>query len=97
MPWGVRASTRASALALALVAMALLGGPATAAAFQFYDGVSDPPPTYPIGGSGIDIFGNQWGAQSFAASAAYVLAGHGSRSLIVSAKMRPSASISPTS
>ena len=74
MPWGVRASTRASALALAIVAMAVLGGPASAAAYQFYDGVSDPPPNYPIGGWGIDVFDNQWGAQSFAASAAYVLA-----------------------
>src|SRR5207247_1172733 len=37
-------------------------------------GVSDPPPNYPTGGTGIDVFNNQWGAQSFAASAAYVLA-----------------------
>ncbi len=74
MHWGVRAYTRASSLALALVAMAVLGGPVSAAAYQFYDGVSNPPPNYPIGGSGIDIFDNQWGAQSFAASAAYVLA-----------------------
>src|SRR6266568_3903239 len=74
MHWGVRAYTRASSLALALVAMAVLGGPVSAAAYQFYDGVSNTPPNYPIGGSGIDIFDNQWGAQSFAASAAYVLA-----------------------
>jgi len=67
-------STRASALALALVAVAVLGGPASATAYQFYDGVSDPPPNYPTGGTGIDVFNNQWGAQSFAASAAYVLA-----------------------
>jgi len=65
---------RASALALALVAMAVLGGPATAAAYQFYDGVNDPAPNYPIGGESIDIFDNEWGAQSFTASAAYVLA-----------------------
>ncbi|HYV08875.1 MAG TPA: choice-of-anchor R domain-containing protein [Thermoplasmata archaeon] len=74
MHWGLRASTRATALALALVAMAVLGGPASAIAYQFYDGVSDPPPNYPTGGAGIDVFENQWGAQSFAASAAYVLA-----------------------
>ena len=74
MHWGMRASTRASALALAIVALAVLGGSGTAAGFQFYDGVSDPPPNYPLGGAGIDIFDNQWGAQSFAASSAYVLA-----------------------
>jgi len=74
MHWGMHVSTRASALALALVAVAVLGGPASATAYQFYDGVSDPPPNYPTGGTGIDVFNNQWGAQSFAASAAYVLA-----------------------
>ena len=56
MHWGMHVSTRASALALALVAVAVLGGPASATAYQFYDGVSDPPPNYPTGGTGIDVF-----------------------------------------
>ena len=47
MHWGMHVSTRASALALALVAVAVLGGPASATAYQFYDGASDPPPNSP--------------------------------------------------
>lgn len=74
MDRGVRPSTRAFALTLALASLALFAGTGAAAALTFYDGVGDPPPAYPSGGSGIDIFQNQWGAQSLAASSTYVLA-----------------------
>ncbi len=59
---------------MALVtALALQLLPAATASIQFYDGVGDPPPFYPAGGTGVDIFYSQWGAQSFRASASYTL------------------------
>ena len=54
--------------------LALLAALASASVYQFYDGVSDPPPNYPAGGTGVVIFSNAWGAQSFQASANYTLA-----------------------
>ncbi len=61
-------------VALLLVGLTLLAACASASVYQFYDGVSDPPPNYPTGGNGRTIFTNSWAAQSFAASANYSLA-----------------------
>ncbi len=65
---------RATAVVLALVILALLASEASAAVYQFYDGVTDPPPAYPVGGDGIVLFTNSWGAQSFRADTNYTLA-----------------------
>src|SRR5439155_24254587 len=62
------------ALGLGSMDRAELWGSHSATAYQFYDRESHPQPNYPTGGTGIDVFNTQWGAQSFAASAAYVLA-----------------------
>src|SRR2546428_2430934 len=60
-----------SALSLVL----LTGGalPVSAALSHFYDGVSDPPPTFPSTGRAVAISSAQWAAQSFRASASYIL------------------------
>ena len=70
---------RPSRGALGLVTLLALGTllllPAVSASlYQFYDGVSDPPPNYPAGGTGVAVFRNEWGAQSFVASGDYTLA-----------------------
>ncbi len=57
-----------------LLALTLVAGLAAASVYQFYDGVSDPPPSYPSGGNGVVVFSNSWAAQSFEASANYTLA-----------------------
>jgi uncharacterized repeat protein (TIGR01451 family) len=61
----------ASALFLVLVSAGALS--ASASLYHFYDGLSDPPPTYPSTGKAIAISSVQWAAQSFRASASYSL------------------------
>src|SRR3989454_9367571 len=46
---------------------------ASASLYHFYDGVSDPPPTFPSTGKAVAISSAQWAAQSFRASASYLL------------------------
>ena len=46
---------------------------ASASIYHFYDGVSDPPPTFPSTGKAVAISSVQWAAQSFRASASYSL------------------------
>ena len=46
---------------------------ASASLYHFYDGVSDPPPTFPSTGKAVAISSAQWAAQSFRASASYIL------------------------
>lgn len=65
---------RTAAVVLSLVVLTLLAADASATVYQFYDGVSDPPPAYPVGGDGIVLFTNSWGAQSFQAETNYTLA-----------------------
>ncbi len=59
----------------AVFVVLVTGGAWTASAslYHFYDGVSDPPPTFPSTGKAIAISSAQWGAQSFRASASYIL------------------------
>ncbi len=65
---------RAAVVVLSLVVLTLLAAEASATVYQFYDGVTDPPPAYPVGGDGIVLFTNSWGAQSFQAGTNYTLA-----------------------
>ncbi|HYM38580.1 MAG TPA: choice-of-anchor R domain-containing protein [Thermoplasmata archaeon] len=58
---------------LLLVVLTLLGAGASASLYHAFDGVGDPPPNYPSGGSGVAIFSDAWAAQSFRASANYTL------------------------
>ncbi len=46
---------------------------ASASLYHFYDGVSDPPPTFPSTGKPVAISSTQWAAQSFRASVSYSL------------------------
>ncbi len=46
---------------------------ASASLYHFYEGVSDPPPTFPSTGKAVAISSAQWAAQSFRASASYIL------------------------
>ncbi len=61
-------------VALAILSpLAVLAVPnASASLYHFYDGVGDPPPNYPTGGSAVAIFNGLWGAQNFQASASYI-------------------------
>ncbi|HLQ42860.1 MAG TPA: choice-of-anchor R domain-containing protein [Thermoplasmata archaeon] len=59
--------------ALFLVLLILVALTASASLYHFYDGVSDPPPTFPSTGKAVAISNAQWAAQSFQASASYFL------------------------
>ncbi|HVG37461.1 MAG TPA: hypothetical protein VNA10_06980, partial [Thermoplasmata archaeon] len=58
---------------LFLVVLTAVALTASASLYHFYDGVSDPPPTFPSTGRAVAISSAQWAAQSFRASASYVL------------------------
>ena len=59
----------------ALFLVVLIGVALTVSAslYHLYDGVSDPPPTFPSTGRAVAISSAQWAAQSFRASASYLL------------------------
>src|SRR5256712_5091862 len=59
--------------ALFLVVLIGVALPVSASLSHLYDGVSDPPPTFPSTGKAVAISSAQWAAQSFRASASYLL------------------------
>src|SRR5207245_8804835 len=58
---------------LFLIVLTAVALTASASLYHFYDGVSDPPPTFPSTGKAVAISSAQWAAQSFRASASYIL------------------------
>src|SRR5437899_6936930 len=59
--------------ALFIVVLTSVALTASASLYHFYDGVSDPPPTFPSTGKAVAVSSAHWAAHSFRASASSIL------------------------